>query len=206
MKNITLIKDYSKLSESGLDLKGGKIIASLTGNTDFPATAPTLADFTVVKNTYSANLIAASNGDRAAIAMKNQDKDTLLGAMRLLAINLEGLALGNQAKLVSTGFDLASNGDSVPAMLAPTGFKLTDGLNTGEIKSTVKGVAQAIMYSHEYCLTVPDENSVWETWVTSTVSTLLTDLPSGTRVYVRVGAIGRKDQLAYSDVLSRIVQ
>jgi hypothetical protein len=156
MKNVTLIKDYSKLTEAGLDLKGGKIIASLTGNTDFPTTTPSLADF--------------------------------------------------QAKLVSTGFDLASNGDSVPAMLAPTGFKLTDGLNTGEIKSTVRGVAQAIMYSHEYCLTAPDENAVWVTWVTSTVSTLFTDLPSGTRVYVRVGAIGRKDQLVYSDVLSRIVQ
>ena len=206
MKYVTLIKDYSKLSESSLDLKGGKIIAALTGNTDFPATLPSLADFTSVKNTYSTNLIAASNGDRAAIALKNQDKDSLLGAMRLLAINLEGLALGNQAKLVSTGFDLAGNGESVPAMLAPTGFKLTDGLNAGEIKSTVKGVAQAIMYSHEYCLTAPDENAVWVTWVTSTVTTVFTDLPGGTRVYVRVGAIGRKDQLAYSPVLSRIVQ
>lgn len=206
MKNITLIKDYSKLTEAGLDLKGGKIIASLTGNPDFPATVPSLADFTAVKNTYSANLVAASNGDRAAIATKNQDKDSLLGAMRMLAINLEGLALGNQAKLVSTGFDLASTGESVPAMLAPTGFKLSDGLNTGEIKSTVKGVAQAIMYSHDYCLTAPDENAVWVTRVTSTVSTVFTDLPSGTRVYARVGAIGRKDQLVYSDVLSRVVQ
>lgn len=77
MKYVTLIKDYPKLSEAGLDLKGGKIIASLRGNADFPVTAPTLSDFTVVKNTYSANLVAASNGDRAAIAMKNQDKDTL---------------------------------------------------------------------------------------------------------------------------------
>ncbi|WP_299289688.1 hypothetical protein [uncultured Mucilaginibacter sp.] len=206
MKNVTLIKDYSKLSESNLDLKGGKIIAALTGNTDFPATVPSLADFTTVKNTYSANLVAASSGDRAAIAMKNQDKDSLLGAMRMLAINLEGLSLGNQAKLAGTGFDLAASGSSVPAMLAPTGYTLTDGLNPGELKSTVKGVAQAVMYSHEYCLTQPDEDTNWVTWVTTTVSTTFTDLPSGTRIYARVAAIGRKDQLAYSDVLSRVVQ
>jgi hypothetical protein len=92
MKFATLIKDYSKRSESNLDLKGGKIIAALTGNTDFPVTLPTLSDFMQVKNTYSTNLVAAANGDRAAIAMKNQDKDSLLGAMRLLAINIEGLA------------------------------------------------------------------------------------------------------------------
>ncbi len=59
------------------------------------------------------------------------------------------------------------------------------------------------MYSHEYCLTAPNEHAVW---VTSTVSTVFTDLPSGTRVYARVGAIGRKDQLVYWDVLLRIVQ
>ena len=49
MKNVTLIKDYSRLSESNLDLKGGKIIAALTDNADFPATLPSLADFTTVK-------------------------------------------------------------------------------------------------------------------------------------------------------------
>lgn len=206
MKNITLIKDYSKLNEAQLDLKGGKIIASLTGNADFPNTVPTLHDFTTVKNTYSANLIAASSGDRSAIAMKNQDKDSLLGAMRLLAINLEGLALGNQAKLVGTGFDLAANGSNVPAMASPTGYYLSDGMNNGEIKSTVKGVERAMMYSHEYSLTAPDENTNWVTWVTTTVSYTFTGLPSGTRIYGRVAAIGRKDQLVYSDVLSRVVQ
>ena len=206
MKYVTLIKDYSKLTEAGLDLKGGKIIASLTGNADFPATTPSLADFTLIKNTYSSNLIAASNGDRAAIAMKNQDKDSLLGAMRMLAINLEGLSQGNQAKLAGTGFDLAATGDNVPPMGAPTGFKLTDGLNAGELKSSVKGVYQAMMYSHEYTLLPPDENTNWTTWVTTTVSYTFSGLPSGTRVYGRVAAIGRKDQLAYSDILSRIVQ
>lgn len=206
MKNVILIKDYSKLSESNLDLKGGKIIASLTGNPDFPVTVPSLAEFTAVKNAYSANLVAASTGDRAAIATKNQDKDSLLGAMRLLAINLEGLALGNQAKLAGTGFDLAGTGGSVPAMAAPTGFTLSDGLNPGELKSTVRGVAQAVMYSHEYALAQPDENTTWTTWVTTTVTYTFTGLPGGTRVYARVAAIGRKDQMVYSDVLSRIVQ
>lgn len=206
MKFATLIKDYSKLSESNLDLKGGKIIAALTGNADFPTTMPSLADFTAVKNTYSTNLVAASNGDRAAIARKNQDKDSLLGAMRLLAINIEGLAQGNQAKMVSSGFDVAANGDSVPAMGPPTNFKVSDGLNAGEIKTSVKGVERAIMYSHEYALSLPDADTSWTTWVSSSVSCVFTDLPGGTRVYARVGAIARKEQLVYSDVLSRIVQ
>lgn len=206
MKFVTLIKDYSKLSESNLDLKGGKIIAALTGNADFPVTMPTLLDFTTVKNTYSTNLVAASNGDRAAIAMKNQDKDSLLGAMRLLAINIEGLAQGNQAKMVSSGFDVAANGDSVPAMGAPKNFKVSDGLNAGEIKTSVKGVDHAMMYSHEYALALPDADTSWTTWVSSSVTCVFTELPGGTRVYARVGAIGRKEQLVYSDVLSRIVQ
>ncbi len=88
----------------------------------------------------------------------------------------------------------------------PTNFKVSDGLNAGEIKTSVKGVERAIMYSHEYALTLPDADTSWTTWVSSSVSCVFTDLPGGTRVYARVGAIGRKEQLVYSDILSRIVQ
>jgi len=88
----------------------------------------------------------------------------------------------------------------------PTNFKVSDGLNAGEIKTSVKGVDRAMMYSHEYALALPDADTSWTTWVSSSVTCIFTELPSGTRVYARVGAIGRKEQLVYSDILSRIVQ
>lgn len=206
MKKPTLVKDYSKLNESKLDVKAEEIIAQLTGNVNFPTTVPTLAEFTALKESYSSNLIAASMGDKGAIALKNQSKQELLDGMRFLAINLESQAMGNRAKMVSTGLDLASEGESVPALAAPTNFRLSDGVNSGELKSEVKGVPQAMTYSHEYTLLPPDDSTVWVSKMVTTREITFTGLPLGTRVYVRVAAIGRKNQIAYTGVLSRIVQ
>lgn len=206
MRKPTLVKDYSKLSETKLDVRSEEIIVNLTGNPNFPTTVPALEDFTALQAAYSTNLVAAGMGDKAAIALKNQSKQELLEAMRLLAINIESQSMGNRVKMVSSGFDLASAGDNVPALGKPKNFTLTDGINSGELRSVVKGVPQAIMYSHEYTLTPPDENTIWIPAMTSSVEFVFTGLPSGTRVYVRVAAVGRKNQVAYSSVLSRLVQ
>jgi hypothetical protein len=206
MKKPTLVKDYSKLSETKLDLRSEEIISNLTGNPNFPTTMPSLADFTALQATYSTNLVAAGMGDKAAIALKNQSKQELLDAMRLLAINIESQSMGNRVKMVTSGFDLASEGDNVPVLAAPQNFRLTDGVNAGELRSVVKGVPQAIMYSHEYTLTTPDENTIWIPAMVSSVEYVFTGLPGGTKVYVRVAAVGRKNQVAYSNVLSRVVQ
>ena len=206
MKKPTLVRDYSRLTESNLDVRCQEIIASLTGNPSFPATVPTLADFTALQESYSNNLVAAGMGDKVSIAVKNQSKRELLEAMRQLAINIESLSLGNRAKMISSGFDLASAGENVPVLAPPTNFRLVDGVNPGELRSIVKGVQQAMMYNHEYSLVPPTETTVWMAHVVSSVEHTFTGLPSGTRVYVRVAAIGRKNQIAYSSVLNRIVQ
>lgn len=206
MRKPTLVKDYSKLNEANLELKSTEIIANLTGNVNFPVTVPSLADFTLIKDNYSSKLIAAGNGDKSAIAFKNESKQQLLDNLRFLAINIESQAMGNRAKMVTSGFDLAGSGENVPVLNTPENFKLSDGINPGEIRSEVKRVAQAKMYSHEYCLEPPTENTVWISHMVSTREFTFTGLPSGTRVYVRVAVIGSKKQIAYSVVLSRIVQ
>ena len=206
MRKPTLVKDYSKLNEANLEVKSTEIIANLTGNVNFPVTVPSLADFTLIKDEYSSKLIAASNGDKSAIAFKNESKQQLLDNLRFLAINVEAQALGNRAKMVTSGFDLAASGENVPVLNTPENFRLSDGINPGEIKSEVKRVPQAKMYSHEYCLEPPTANTVWISSMVSTREFTFTGLPSGTRVYVRVAVIGSKKQIAYSVVLSRIVQ
>ena len=206
MRKPTLVKDYSKLTETKLDLRSEEIILNLTGNANFPTTQPTLADFTALQAAYSTNLVAAGMGDKAAIALKNESKQELLEAMRLLAINIESQSMGNRVKMVTSGFDLASEGDNVPVLTAPQNFRLMDGINPGELRSVVKRVPQAIMYSHEYSLTPPEESTIWLPSMVSTVEHVFTGLPGGTRVYVRVAAVGRKNQVAYSSVLSRVVQ
>ena len=206
MKIAKLIKDYSKLSEANLDFKSQMVVINLTGNPNFPVTEPTLADFIVVKSAYTTALQNSAEGGKTAVAIKNQAREELLTNMRNLSLNIEAQAQGDKAKLVSSGFDLAAEGENVPPLTGPTNFKIADGLNAGELKLSVKAVPQAVSYLHEYTDGPVTEESKWISKVSTSREHTFSGIRSGLRVYGRVAVIGRKGQEVYSDVLTRVVQ
>lgn len=206
MKNVKLIKDYSRLSDANLDLKAQMVIINLTGNPDFPVTEPTLADFTLVKASFNTALQNSQEGGRTAVAIKNQARKTLLASMRNLSINIESQAQGDRVKLVSSGFDLAADGANVPALSGPLNFMVSDGLNTGELKLSVKASKQAISYLHEYTVGPVTDESIWISKVSTAREHTFGGIRSGVRAYARVAVIGTKGQEVYSNVLSRVVQ
>jgi hypothetical protein len=206
MKTSKLIRDYSKLSDANLDFKAQMIGISLNTNPNFPTTDPTLTEFAAVKAAFTTALQNSANGDRMAVAVKNQAREELLTTMRNLATNIESQAQGDRAKLASSGFELASENESAPPLAGPTNFKITDGLNPGELKLSVKGVPQAVSYLHEYTEDPLTEDSRWISKVSTSREHTFADIRSGLRVHARVAVIGRKGQEVYSNVLSRVVQ
>jgi hypothetical protein len=206
MKTPSLVKDYTKLSDVNLDFRAQAIIVSLTGNGYFTVTVPPLASLIATKTAYSTSLNNAVSGDKTAIALKNQAKEELLMMIKMLALNLESQAAGNRAMLVSTGFELASEGENVPPIHAPTNFVMLEGINKGEIKFSVKGVPRAISYIHQYTPDPLTESSIWISKASSLREHTFTGLTSGVRIHGRVAAIGRKNQEAYTEVLSKVVQ
>lgn len=206
MRKPRLLKNYARLSEQNLAFRAQMVIVNLTGNPSFPVTVPSLADFTVVKNTYTQALEDCADGDKTAIALKNQAKNVLLTWMDNLANNVQSLAQNDRAKMVSSGFEMASDGESSPPLSSPENFTVTEGLNKGELRLSIKGDSNAIAYVFEYTEEPPTENSIWNSRPSSIREHTLTGLRSGTRIYVRAGKVGRKNQYVYSEVLSRIVQ
>lgn len=201
-----LIKSYAKLSDSDLNTKSKSIVTSLTDNTYFPTTSPTLADFSLLQTAYSEALINSAGRDRTNVAIKNQAKTNLLNSMKFLATNIEDLAKGDHVKLVSSGFDLSSSGESSPGLTPPENFVVTDGPNRGELKLSMKGDSRALAYFFEHTEEPLTENSKWSSRTSSVREHIITGLRSGVRTYVRAGKIGRKNKEVYSETLSRIVQ
>jgi len=206
MKNATLIKSYVNFSDANLDLKCKEIILKLTNNPNFPSTQPTLEVFTEIYNAYSTALSKATSRDKDAVAIKKAAKVRLVASMRLLAISIENQCMGDRVKMVNSGFDLASDGENVPALAAPESFNVQEGLNAGEIRSILTGTGKAISYLHEYSLTPPNVNTIWTSHAASTADQTLKGLPHSTRVYFRAAMIGSKNQIVYTDVISRMVQ
>jgi hypothetical protein len=206
MKPATLIKDYSRLADINLGFKGQSVIVGLTNNASFTETTPALPAFVVVHSNFMKTMDQAASGDRTAIALKNQARTKLLAFLKQLALNVESLAPGDRAKLLSSGFDLASDGESVPALATPTEFKISDGVNAGELKFSVKRVPQAVSFVYEYTQEPLTAESVWISKASTSREYLFTGLKSGVRIYGRIAVIGRKKQEAYSAILSRVVQ
>lgn len=206
MRVPSLVKDYSKLSDSNLDFRAESVILSLTGNANFPETVPTLANFTATHTAFVTALQNTVTGGRTEIALKNEARGELIAAMKQLALNIESLAPGDRPKLTSSGFELASDGENVPSIPAPADFKIADGANPGELKFSVRGVPQAVSYIHEYTEGPVTEDSKWVTKVSSTREHTFTGIRSGIRVYGRTAIVGRKGQEVYSATLTRVVQ
>ncbi|MFN0254115.1 fibronectin type III domain-containing protein [Pedobacter ureilyticus] len=206
MKNQKLILDYNKLADAALTVKAINIKNGLTDNDNFPTTVPSLADFTLLQEAFDLALSKTVSADRIQIALKNQARATLLAAMRQLALDIDAQANGDRAKLLSSGFDLAANGETATTITAPTEFRLLDGINAGELKLTCKRVLNAVSYLFEYTDEAPTEATKWTVQPASSREFTLRGLRSGARIYARIKAIGRRGQEANSEVLSRLVQ
>jgi hypothetical protein len=206
MKTPKLILDYSRLNDPSLTMKAHCVIEALTGNLNFPILHPSLVDFTTLHATFEESLMKATSGDRVLIAMKNQAKANLVAGMRLVAQDVTGIAQNDKVKLASSGFDLASTGDTGLNISTPTEFRILDGMNNGELKFICKRVPNAIAYVLEHTEDTPTAETSWKTQTSSTREFTLKGLRSGVKVFGRIKAIGRKGQEANSDILSRVVQ
>lgn len=206
MRQPRLIKSYSRLSDQNLAFKAKMVVLSLTGNESFPVTTPTLVDFSAKKDEFVLALQNSARGDKTAISHKKAIKEELLVMMNNLATNVQSLAVNDRTKMVSSGFDLGSEGESAPPITGPKNFEITDGLNKGELRTSVKGEARAIAYVHEYTEEPLTENSIWIAKTSSSRENLFGNLTSGKKAFARVAIVGRKGQEVYSEILSRMVQ
>jgi len=206
MKISKLVTNYGKLSDANLNQKATDIKNSLTNNPNFDADSLSLTNFITLQLNYEAALRLVTSRDRVKIALKNQSRLLLLQGMSQLALEVNAQANGDRAKLLSSGFDLAQDGDSNALISTPTDFKISEGLNNGELKFSCKKVLNAVSYVFEYTDELPTEDTKWVAISASTKELTIKGLRSGTRIYGRIKAIGTKGQEASSEILSRIVQ
>ena len=206
MKTLKALIDYRKLSDTNLNQKAIDVKNGLTNNPNFTPALPSLANFIALQEAYEAALAMVASRDRIKIAEKNQARLALVDGMYQLALEVNAAANGDQAKLLSSGFDISQTGESNTSITSPAEFKIAEGVNSGELKFSCKKVLYAICYIFEYTDELPTEDTKWTAIPCSTRELTIKGLRSGTRIYGRIKAIGTKGQEASSEILSKIVQ
>lgn len=205
MKN-KIVTGFSSLTDAGFLNKAQAINSSMTGNANFPDASPSLAEITTAIQAYSTALTAAvQSRSRNDVAVKNEKRNDLNDLLTSLAGYVNFVADGDKTMLVSSGYDLAKEGDSTP-LQKPDNIQVADGINPGELVVSVTAVKGARSYVHQYTQDPVTAESDW-THTTSTSSKyIFKNLDSAKRYWCRVAAVGAYEQVVISDPASRVVQ
>jgi hypothetical protein len=205
MKMNRLKTGFESFSDSNFETKGTNIYDSMLSNSYFPSPIPDLSVVQEALQVYSAAVPAAQGRDRDAVAVKNQARETLTVLLIQLANYVMTVANGNKTMLISSGFDLAGEGEPTP-IVKPAGITLADGPNAGELVVKVTAVKGARSYLAGCTPDPLTDNSEWTEFVTTTSKYTFKNLPNAVKYWCRVAAVGSHDQVVYSDAVCRVVQ
>ena len=205
MKMQKISTSFANFSDANLEQKAEYILEQMTGNKSFALPAPTLAELQSAITTYSLALIAAAGLDRTQVAIKNEARQTLEITLGKLGMYVMNVALGNTAMLTGSGYTLNKPGEQV-YIDNPGNVSIANGVTSGELVASVVAVKGAKSYLHQIAEQQPTAATEWQSTSTSRSKFTYSNLQPGKQYWVRVAAIGSRQQIAYSTVASQFVQ
>jgi hypothetical protein len=206
MKNARAVLNFAKLSDGNLEAVALSIIDHMSDNDNFPTPTPTIADVTAAVTEYTNALSAAKNRGKAEVELKNIKKNAMIPVLVSLAGYVTFVANGNRNIIATSGFSITKDGKTPQTMAVPVKFTVSAGLTTGEAISTVAGVKGVKKYVHQYTTDPLTPTSVWTSVYVSKRSYTFTGLDSGKKYWFRVAALGKGDQIKYTDPVGLIIQ
>ena len=194
---------FGKYADSAVITACRFIIAAMTGNANFPDPKPALPGLVTLLEDYSKALNACGTHDRNKIAIKNALRVQLDEGFNQLGAYVNMICTGNTEMLVSSGFKLSKIPEPV-RLEVPTGLVVTRGINPGTLKAKVKAVPGASGYLFDVCEDATIANPVWVSHGCVRSKCVITNLVAGKIYYIRVIALGAKDQSTCSTVAMQV--
>jgi hypothetical protein len=202
MPKYRILRNYLEMNDAPLGDFGLHIGTCMTGNANFTTPPVTGAALTGLGNTYITTLAAAVDGNKLATANKLAAQSALLAALDQTADYVELTSQNNQAKLLSSGFTLASTSHA-QAQVGTTGILSVSNLATTKLELELQVADNAWCY----VVQISTAPNVWTTAgvFTNPHDVVLTGLTPGTTYAIRVCAMGSGNQQSeWSDVVNHM--
>ncbi len=194
---------FTEYSDSNLLTKTTHIVSSMSQPV-FVDPVPTLAEVMEALGIYSNALTAAEGLGKNNVVAKNEARAVLEQLLSQLGRWVMFQANGSLAILTASGFTLTK--DPQPRRLEnPGNVTLGNGNTSGTMVSSVpKG--NATSYLHEISDTLSTENMVWTKYPSNNCQFTFSGLTPGKQYWVKVAAIGYRNQVSYSTVATQFAQ
>src|SRR5437588_12419922 len=189
-----------------------QIVAALTGNPNFAAPHPPLAQVTAAINELEAasNAVQAARQEAKAKTAAQHDKEEALDRMVTQVVaHVESVAGDDEQLIMSAGLDVRgsvafASASASATHSAPTALTATFGDHDGEPDLTWDTVRGARSYVVERSPDPPTETSWVHAAVCTRSKTTIEDLTSGTRYWFRVAAVTATGQSPWSNPAMKI--
>jgi hypothetical protein len=187
---------------------GRNVIKAMTGNANFTQPAPTLVELGA-----AVDALEAANNDAQNTRQQAQAKTVVVGTkedaldklLTRLGHYIEDTTGGDEAKIHSAGLDVQGDRAPVGPMPQVQNLIATTGDDEGEIDLAWDAVPGAASYEVQRG-TDPNQPGTWVAAASGTASkATLESLPSGTRLWFRVRAVGAAGPGPWSDPAVKVV-
>ncbi len=205
--HLKALVSFFKLSDLDVVKNGISVQNNLTGNSKF-ANAP--VDLAVLKtdlDSLTALIAEAADGSKKVIARKNQQREVVIGMLRMLARYVEVASQGDPAAFETSGFQLASRTRAQATPLSEKIRKIDRGSNSGQVLVWLQPVRQAGSYELHYGPAV--NGGAPTTWTTQGVlmvksPIVLTGLMPGVTYFFQARALLKDGYTDWSDPVTFI--
>jgi len=207
MEKFKVSTDFSgnKYPDKELNVKANSIIADMTGNEHFPTPSPTLAVVKVCNDRFTEVLVKMEDGTKQDTANKKKVREELEDTMQQLALYVQGASGGDEAIILSSGFDVNRKPAPVGPLAKPTNLKVKVGENKGSLDITWNPVEHASFYEFKYTEAPSNGASNWIMMTTTKHKFLLSDLTSGKQYAFKVAGAGANSSRVWSDEITSYV-
>ena len=200
-----VVKTFKRLADANLLAFGQNVTVSMAAAVDiFPTPVPAILDINEELQRYEGLLQTAKSRDKVQVNLKNISKFNLNTMLSQLA-DYVNATTSESSSLLRSGFELNKIPEPV-GLLDPTGLRLYDGINSGEITLKFKAVKGASSYLFRYTIDPTLAEGSWVTIPATTSTYTFKGLTKGITYYFSVTAVGGNQQVTNSIVVSRISQ
>jgi hypothetical protein len=179
MKIISILLDFLRLSIPLKITKGRNVVTEMTDNPSFTTPDVPLADLSEVNDLLESRLIASQNGGKEETILLHQAEEIWNNLMRKEARYVERIADGNEAIMISSGFNTSKQ----PTPAIRPEFSAEAGQKSGSVVLRRQAVKGARAYVWQFCINnIPEEEDGWKiAQVSGKASVELTDLTPVTK-------------------------
>ena len=204
MKKTKINVSTRRLTDGQLEDLALAIAAAMNGNPNFPEPGPVLANLNDGIKQFSEGLALAKSRDKVKVAIKNKLRVNLEQQLTHLSGYCTYIAKGDRAILSSTGFPLNAANNQPKTLGSPENFTVETGTNSGEVLVYINTLRNANAYLFLYSPS-PVSNNAWFHATSSLPYYTIKGLVPGSMYSFKIGAIGTKGQVVYTDVITKMV-